>query len=73
MRNASLTFSVIGVYHPMLFAGIARGTAARLAPLLRQAMEQGRVRGARHAGRWADIGTPQRLADLDAELRRGAP
>ncbi|CUR76239.1 N-acetylmuramate alpha-1-phosphate uridylyltransferase MurU [Achromobacter xylosoxidans] len=63
-----LTFSGIGVYHPMLFAGVARGTAARLAPLLRQAMEHDHVRGARHTGRWVDVGTPQRLADLDAEL-----
>ncbi|GAB1833185.1 hypothetical protein MyNCGM70_61070 [Achromobacter xylosoxidans] len=63
-----MTFSGIGVYHPMLFAGVARGTAARLAPLLRQAMEHDHVRGARHTGRWVDVGTPQRLADLDAEL-----
>lgn len=53
-----LTFSGIGVYHPMLFAGVARGTAARLAPLLRQAMEHDHVRGARHTGRWVDVGTP---------------
>lgn len=66
-----LTFSGIGVYHPALFADIARGTAARLAPLLRQAMADNLVRGARHAGRWIDVGTPQRLADLDAELRSG--
>jgi MurNAc alpha-1-phosphate uridylyltransferase len=26
------------------------------------------ARGARHAGRWTDVGTPQRLAGLDAEL-----
>ncbi|CAB3817301.1 mannose-1-phosphate guanylyltransferase [Achromobacter xylosoxidans] len=66
-----LTFSGIGVYHPMLFADVARGSAARLAPLLRQAMARDRVRGARHSGRWIDVGTPQRLADLDAELGSG--
>lgn len=66
-----LTFSGIGVYHPMLFADVARGSAARLAPLLRQAMARDRVRGARHTGRWIDVGTPQRLADLDAELGSG--
>ncbi|MBO9331234.1 NTP transferase domain-containing protein [Achromobacter xylosoxidans] len=63
-----LTFAGIGVYHPSLFADIAAGTAAPLAPLLRQAMARGLVRGARHDGRWTDVGTPQRLADLDAEL-----
>lgn len=63
-----LTFSGIGVYHPGLFAGLARGTAARMAPLLRQAMARNAVRGARHTGRWTDVGTPERLAELDAEL-----
>ncbi|ADP14212.1 nucleotidyl transferase family protein [Achromobacter xylosoxidans A8] len=63
-----LTFAGIGVYHPSLFADVPRGAAAPLAPLLRQAMARGLVRGARHAGKWTDVGTPQRLADLDAEL-----
>lgn len=63
-----LTFAGVGVYHPSLFADVPRGEAAPLAPLLRQAMGQDQVRGARHAGRWTDVGTPQRLADLDAEL-----
>lgn len=63
-----LTFAGVGVYHPSLFADVPRGKAAPLAPLLRQAMGQGQVHGARHAGRWTDVGTPQRLADLDAEL-----
>jgi len=63
-----LTFAGVGVYHPSLFADVPRGEAAPLAPLLRQAMGQNHVHGARHAGRWTDVGTPQRLADLDAEL-----
>ncbi|WP_251877865.1 N-acetylmuramate alpha-1-phosphate uridylyltransferase MurU [Achromobacter sp. Marseille-Q4954] len=65
-----LTFAGIGVYHPSLFADVPRGAAAPLAPLLRQAMARGLARGARHAGEWTDVGTPQRLADLDAELNR---
>ncbi|SSW64067.1 N-acetylmuramate alpha-1-phosphate uridylyltransferase MurU [Achromobacter agilis] len=67
-----LTFSGIGVYHPSLFADVVRGTAAPLAPLLRQAMARNLARGARHEGRWTDVGTPQRLADLDAELNSRA-
>ena len=63
-----LTFAGIGVYHPSLFAEVPRGAAAPLAPLLRQAMARNLVRGARHTGKWTDVGTPQRLADLDAEL-----
>jgi MurNAc alpha-1-phosphate uridylyltransferase len=63
------TFSGIGVYHPALFAAIARGSKAKLAPLLRAAMRSGKVGGEYHAGFWTDVGTPQRLAELDATLK----
>ncbi|MDW8322915.1 MAG: nucleotidyltransferase family protein [Burkholderiales bacterium] len=65
---SSLTFAGIGCYRPELFAGIARGAKARLAPLLTEAMRQGRVSGEHHRGRWVDVGTPERLAALDEEL-----
>jgi MurNAc alpha-1-phosphate uridylyltransferase len=64
------TFSGIGIYRPELFAGLHPGQAAKLAPLLRAAMCDGRVSGEAHAGRWVDVGTPQRLAELDAELKK---
>lgn len=67
-----LTYAGIGVYHPSLFADVQRGKAAPLAPLLRRAMGLNLARGARHNGRWIDVGTPQRLADLDAELLAAA-
>ena len=74
-----LTFSGIGVYRPSLFdhwrevIGDAPGADEspprfKLAPLLRAAMVDGRVTGEHHRGRWTDVGTPQRLADLDREL-----
>jgi MurNAc alpha-1-phosphate uridylyltransferase len=63
-----LTFSGIGLYHPSLFDGCEPGAFA-LAPLLRRAMDDGRVSGELYAGRWFDIGTPQRLAQLDQILR----
>ncbi len=66
---ARLTFSGLGAYHPALFAGLTLGEQAKLAPLLRAAMAAGRVSGARHDGRWIDVGTPERLAELDAALR----
>ncbi len=68
---ARLTFSGIGIYHPDLFADCAPG-AFPLAPLLRAAMAEGRVGGTHHRGAWIDIGTPQRLADLDRMLGPGA-
>ncbi len=65
------TFSGIGLYAPALFAGIARGAKAKLAPLLRAAMPGGKVSGELHAGRWMDVGTPARLAELDRLLSGG--
>jgi len=62
-----LTFSGIGIYHPALFAACTGG-AFPLAPLLRQAMRDGRAGGTRYAGQWMDIGTPQRLQQLAHQL-----
>ena len=63
-----LTFSGVGIYQPSLFAGIVRGEAAKLAPLLRAAMAQGLVSASHHVGAWHDIGTPERLQALDSQL-----
>lgn len=63
-----LTFSGIGIYDPTLFAGILPGEKAALAPLLRAAMAQEAVSGELHEGYWLDVGTPQRLAELDRHL-----
>ncbi|MEK6748407.1 MAG: N-acetylmuramate alpha-1-phosphate uridylyltransferase MurU [Pseudomonadota bacterium] len=62
-----LTFSGIGVYHPTLFAACKPGRFP-LAPLLRAAMAQGLVSGEHYRGRWTDVGTPERLQELNAEL-----
>jgi MurNAc alpha-1-phosphate uridylyltransferase len=67
-----LTFAGIGVYAPALFAGIAAGSRAPLAPLLRAAAGEGRAGAERHLGRWVDVGTAERLEALDAQLRRSA-
>ncbi len=64
-----LTFSGIGAYHPALFAGIARGEKARLAARLAAPIAEGRVTGEHFRGEWNDVGTPQRLAELDVRLR----
>ena len=66
--EATLTFSGIGVYCPELFAGCTPGKF-QLAPLLRKAMQQHAVTGVHYTGQWMDIGTPQRLDELDRALR----
>ncbi|MCB1905771.1 MAG: nucleotidyltransferase family protein [Rhodocyclaceae bacterium] len=64
-----LTFAGIGVYRPELFTELPAGAKAPLGPLLRAAMDHGRVSGEAHDGAWLDIGTPRRLAELDQRLR----
>ena len=63
-----LTFSGIGIYQPALFQEISRGSTAPLAPLLRAQIALGKVSGEHHQGLWADVGTPQRLAELDSQV-----
>jgi MurNAc alpha-1-phosphate uridylyltransferase len=69
------TYSTIGLYRSGLFVppwcdiepGNPQGIKANLAPLLRAAMDQGRVSAELYLGAWADVGTPQRLAKLNGE------
>jgi len=64
------TFSGLGVYQPSLFNACEDGIF-KLAPLLRVAAASGRVSVELFEGDWLDIGTPQRLAELNARLPRG--
>jgi MurNAc alpha-1-phosphate uridylyltransferase len=59
------TYSTVGLYRPALFRDTPVGQKAALAPLLRHAMENGRVTAALYSGSWTDVGTPQRLAELN--------
>ena len=65
------TFSGIGYYHPRLFQELDPSRPAPLAPLLRKAMARDKVSGELFGGSWLDIGTPQRLEQLDRELTAG--
>ena len=68
------TYSTIGLYRAELFnapwcditPGNPQGTPAPLAPLLRRAMDAGRVSAELYLGEWTDVGTPERLAQLNA-------
>jgi MurNAc alpha-1-phosphate uridylyltransferase len=60
-----LTFSGIGLYRPELFSNIPAGPS-KLAPLLRKAITERRVSGQKMNGFWMDIGTPERLQELDS-------
>lgn len=68
-----LTFSGVGVYHPSLFASVGRGQAAKLAPLLREAMSKQLATASYYDGVWHDIGTPERLHNLDQQLMTRGP
>ncbi|WP_350283320.1 N-acetylmuramate alpha-1-phosphate uridylyltransferase MurU [Nitrosomonas sp.] len=65
-----LTFSGIGIYHPALFADVPPNQAVKLAPLLRQAISAEKATGSHSPGVWLDIGTPERLQQLDIRLNR---
>ncbi|MGV3679576.1 MAG: nucleotidyltransferase family protein [Acidovorax sp.] len=67
------TYSTIALLHAELFftpwcdipVGNPGGIKAPLAPLLRRAMDAGRVGASLYSGRWTDVGTPERLAELN--------
>ena len=71
--RSRFTYSTIGLYHRALFeaplcpipAGNPAGVKAALAPLLRAAMDQGRVSAELYTGAWTDVGTPERLSALN--------
>ncbi|WP_454831977.1 N-acetylmuramate alpha-1-phosphate uridylyltransferase MurU [Pseudoxanthomonas wuyuanensis] len=77
--ETKLTFTGIGVYRPGLLrdwrnvVGDTPGSGQtppsfKLAPLLRHGMSRQRITGEFHPGRWTDVGTPERLAQLNTEL-----
>jgi len=66
VRNSerpSLTFSGIAIYRPEFFDGCKPGRFP-LAPMLRAAADRGQLAGSLYEGFWADVGTPERLAEF---------
>ncbi|MGA8048699.1 MAG: nucleotidyltransferase family protein, partial [Burkholderiales bacterium] len=62
------TYTGIALVCPGLFAGIEDGTKAPLAPLLRAAAERGQLSGEIYDGLWRDVGTAERLAELETMM-----
>ena len=71
VAGEALTFSGVGIYQPSLFVDTPPHQAAKLAPLLRQAMDAGKVAGQRHDGHWLDVGTVDRLAEANEWVKKG--
>ncbi len=66
------TFSGIGVYRPELFDDITPGSSAKLAPILRDYADKGKIGGEIFRGDWTDVGTVERLEQLNAPLKGSA-
>lgn len=66
-----LTFAGVSLIDPQLFEGLSQGPRP-LAPLLRAAMENNQVGGEYFSGAWVDVGTPERLRELDEQIRNGS-
>jgi MurNAc alpha-1-phosphate uridylyltransferase len=64
------TFSGMSVHRPEFFAGCTGGHFPML-PLWRKAAERHEIAGEMHEGRWSDVGTPERLAELERTLAAG--
>jgi len=62
------TFANIGVYRPEMFASIRPGEHAKLAPLMREFIDAGRIGGELYRGEWHNLGTPEQLNALNAPL-----
>ncbi len=68
--DVKYTYSTMGIFRKDLFAslpdGNPQGLKVPLAPLLRKAMDNGQVTAEIYTGAWTDVGTPERLAQLNA-------
>ena len=70
--NNKLTFSGIGIYNPELFSDCTPGIFP-LAPLLRQAMATQQVTAEHYRGQWSDVGTIERMQQLEHDLQQRNP
>ena len=64
-REPRRTWASVGLFRAGMFDGIAAGTHAKLRPLLDAAMAAGRLGAEAWTGPWTDVGTIERLQDLN--------
>lgn len=69
-QGEDLTYSGVAVIDPQMFDGLEGGKRP-LAPLLKQAMLEGKISAEKMQGEWVDVGTPERLSQLDLQIREG--
>ena len=67
--GSTFTYAGTGVFSPAFFADVPPGAVMKLRPLLDAGIARGIISGEHHAGRWVDVGTPERLTELDAQLK----
>jgi len=68
--GARYTYSGVALMKPALVAPVKPGDKALLAPLLYDAARRGKLGGELYHGLWQDVGTIERLAELEAQLKR---
>lgn len=66
-KHNSLTYAGIGLFTPQLFAEV-QGRKTPLRDVLYPAIDNGRVDGIKYKGQWTDVGTVERLTDLNKQL-----
>lgn len=62
------TYAGVAVVSPRLVTGVKAGSKAPLAPLLYAAADRGMLSGQLYQGLWQDVGTQERLAELESLL-----
>lgn len=72
-RAKTLTYAGLGIFSPAFFDGVPHGKVMKLRPLLDAAIDRGTLSGEHHDGRWVDVGTPERLDELDRALSPSHP
>ncbi len=71
-QGPTFTYAGLAVYSPHFFAGVTPGQALKLRPLFDAAIAAGTLTGEPYTGRWVDVGTPERLSELDRSLQQHA-